>query len=187
MKNYIFPRPFLFSLMGATLIVFSGCQPEEPEPTPPTQSTTMQWNATINGQTYSWQSTFTEGSYPTNSNNSGSSSAVTSTTTPFSLTGVKDDGTQRSLQISLPTYATGTYTVTSSNYNGQTNTVNFIENGSPNYSTGYGGSITVNVTACPTTIYGVVKCTFSGTIGRSPSLGGGTVSISGSFDAVKMN
>lgn len=180
MKSTLF-----LALLG---LLFFGCNQNNPQPQPSSQGSTMQWNATIDGQTYSWSSTFTPGQYPTNSSNDASSTALNEPiNTPLSFLGVKNDpNDQKAMMISLPTFTTGTYTCSSANY-ANNNYVGFSLNGNPNYSTAWGGSVTVNVTSCPTAIYNAVICTFSGTIGRSPSLGGGTVSISGSFDAVKMN
>ena len=165
------------------LIVCFGCNPNNPSP----NSATMQWEATIDGQTSGWSSTFTPGQYPQNASNSGSSSvAIEPNNTPFGIVGVvNENGITKNMSLSLPTYAIGNYVINQSNY-AQSNNVSFME-GNVMYSVGFGGSVTVNVTECPANIYEVVKCTFSGTIGKSPTAGGGTVSISGSFDAVKMN
>jgi hypothetical protein len=89
--------------------------------------------------------------------------------------------------ITLPTYGTGTFTLNQSTYSPTMPSyhIGINENGTMKYSTGFGGSVVVNVTEFPSNVNGVIKGTFSGTIGKSPSIGGGTTSISGSFDALR--
>ena len=164
------------------LIVCFGCNPNNPSP----NSANRQWEVTIDGQNYSWSGTYTPGLVPP-ADNSGNCNVVNEPQfQPMGFTGLSDNGsTTHTLVISLPSYATGTYTCSQANYS-NSNFVAFDTNGGVDYSTAWGGSITVVVSECPSDLYETASCTFSGTIGRSPNLGGGTVSISGSMDAVRM-
>jgi hypothetical protein len=166
--------------LGFGILVISSCNQNNPQPNQPSTGTVLQWNVTIGGQNYSWQ-----GSYPDNMTGGSALAASNGTSTqPFSIVCGKDGGTF--IGISLPVYNSGSFSLNSSNY-AISNYISFTESGSPNYSTSYGGSVTVNVTQFPSSVNGVIKGTFSGTIGKSSALGGGTAPISGSFDALRSN
>jgi hypothetical protein len=162
-------------LVGLTGLIFIGCNQNNPQPN------NLQWNVNIGGQTYSWQ-----GSYPNNMTGGSALAASNGTSSqPFSISCALNGGT--SLAISLPLYNSGSFTLNSSNY-ATSNLISFMLNGSANgYSTAYGGSVVVNVTQFPSNVNGIIKGTFSGTIGKSPGLGGGTTAITGSFDVLRSN
>ena len=171
---------FKFLLVGIIGISILGCNPDNPEPNNPSTGTALQWNVTIDGQTYSWQ-----GSYPNNLGGGTATAGSNGTSSqPFSIACVGPGGT--SLGISLPVYNSGTYNLNLTNY-ALSNYIAVVINGTPNYSTSYGGSVTVNVTQFPSNVNGVIKGNFIGTIGKSPALGGGTTPITGSFDALRSN
>jgi hypothetical protein len=160
---------------------FSSCQQNNPQPNPAPSGSSLQWTVNINGQTYSWQ-----GSYPDDMSG-GSATAATSPIVQANIVGVLNASPQKMLTIALPVYGTGTFVLNQSNY-ANNNAFAFSENGNQNiYSNAYGGSVTVNVTSFPAAVYGVISGTFSGTIGKSPALGGGTTTISGSFDVLRSN
>jgi hypothetical protein len=173
-------RVFNTLFLGFGILVISSCNPDNPQPNNPSTGSALQWTLNIGGQTYSWQ-----GSYPDNLTGGSAIGGTNGTSSqPFSIACQKDGG--KMLAISLPVYNSGTYTLNSSNY-ALSNFIAFTESGSPNYSTAYGGSVTVSVTQFPSSVNGVIKGTFSGTIGKSSALGGGTTTISGSFDALRSN
>jgi hypothetical protein len=173
-------RVFNTLFLGFGIIVIASCNPDNPQPNNPSTGTALQWNVTIDGQTYSWQ-----GSYPNNLGGGTATAGSNGTSSqPFSIACVGPGGT--SLGISLPVYNSGTYNLNSSNY-ALSNYIAVVLNGTPNYSTSYGGTVTVNVTQFPSNVNGVIKGNFSGTIGKSPALGGGTTPITGSFDALRSN
>ena len=177
MKNKIKQISLFFLLIGITAM-FSGCNPNNPQPN---SGTLLQWNVNIGGQNFSWQ-----GDYP-NSMSGGTAAATgAGTQTPFSIV-CSSPSPSFTAGFGLPLYGLGNFNLNSSNYS-PTNTLSIIQNGgSINYSTAYGGSVVVNVTQFPSTINGIIKGTFNGTIGKSVALGGGTTTISGSFDVLRMD
>jgi hypothetical protein len=166
--------------VGLGIFLISSCDPDNPQPNNPGTGTAIQWNINLGGQIYSWQ-----GTYPDNMSGGSALGATNGSVTPCSIIGTLSTG-NKTLAISLPVYSTGNYTLTSSN-SSPSNYIAFSENGSPNFSTQYGGSVNVNVTSFPNVVNGVISGSFSGTIGKSPTTGGGTVTISGSFDVLRSN
>jgi hypothetical protein len=162
------------------VFLFSSCQPNNPQPNPTPSGSSLQWTVNVDGQTYSWQ-----GSYPDNMTG-GSATAATSSIVQCNIVGLLTGSPQRSLIIALPIYGTGSFVLNQSNY-ANNNVLGFTENGILKYSTGFGGSVNVNITSFPAAVNGVISGTFSGTIGKSQASGGGTTAISGSFDALRTN
>jgi hypothetical protein len=174
MKNKIQQISKIFLLIGITAI-FSGCNPNNP---PPNSSTLLQWNVTIGGQNFSWQ-----GDYPNSMSGGSATASGSGAQAAFGIV-CFDSSPSFMATFALPTYGLGNFTLNSSNYSA-TNMMGINQNGSINYATAWGGSIIVNVTQFPSAINGIIKGTFNGTIGKSPALGGGTTTISGSFDVLR--
>ena len=167
------------SLAAMIGVSFLSCNPDNPQPTP--QNVTLQWTATIGGQTHSWQ-----GSYPDNHATTGdATTAINQSDGTLNIVLVNQTG-PKSLSIKLPNANIGTSVISGgSASNPNALAVTFASNQTVSHSTLAGGQVTVNLTEYATSVYGSVKGTFSGTIGVFP--GGGTVPISGSFQAVRYN
>jgi hypothetical protein len=181
MKNVkSFKRKFLnLALVGIVAISFLSCNQNNPQPNP--QNVTVQWTATIGGQTYSWQ-----GSYPDNHGTTGdATTAINPSDGTLNIVLTNQTG-PKSLTIKLPNANIGTSVISGgSASNPNALAVSFSNGPSVSHTTLAGGQVSVNLTEYSSSVYGSVKGTFSGTIGVFP--GGGTVPISGSFQAVRYN
>jgi hypothetical protein len=167
------------TLVAMIGVSFLSCNPDNPQPTP--QNVTLQWTATIGGQTHSWQ-----GSYPDNHATTGdATTAINQSDGTLNIVLVNQTG-PKSLGIKLPNANIGSSVISGGSLsNPNALAVTFSNGQSVTHSTLVGGQVTVNLTEYATSVYGSVKGTFSGTIGVFP--GGGTVPISGSFQAVRYN
>ena len=165
----------LFSI--TSLLFLSGCNQNNPQPN---NAVTIKWNATIDGQNYSW-----EDSYPS----STGSSQYNSTNKTISLS--KTSGGNVAISFGKSTMTqTGTYTFSQSNFSSSSLASISINN--VTWGNAYGGSLNLTissfssqtVTSNTATSANITKGSFSGTIGKSI---GGTSSVSGSFEAVRLN
>jgi hypothetical protein len=167
--------------------IFIGCQPDDPQPN---GSVTIKWNATLNGQNYTWQDT-----YPEASTNAAGGSQYSKSSNGGQITLVSGGGFN-SFQIIMSNpnmYSTGTYNISSANFSTY-NSFSVMDgaNAQNMLSIAYGGNVTINITTFPSNTVSangvsnnaIVKGNFSGTIGKSS---GGTVPISGSFESIRLN
>jgi hypothetical protein len=185
-KNSFFKILGVISVLTATAVVFSGCQPDNPQPN---GSVTIKWNATINGQNYTWQD-----NYPQSSTNVTGGSQYSKSSNGGSVQLAKGaDMSNLQIVMSSPNMtSTGSFSISSSNYS-TFNSFYVLDGANPQnmLSTSYGGNITVNITTFPTNSVSangvssnpIVKGNFSGSIGNTS---GGTVSISGSFESIRL-
>jgi len=186
-KNNFFKILGVMSVLTATAAVFSGCQQNNPQPN---GSVTIKWNATINGQNYTWQDT-----YPEASTNATGGSQYTKSSNGGQII-LANGGDFNALQINMSNpnmTSSGNYTISSANYSTYNSfSVMNGANAQNMLSIAYGGNITINITTFPSNTVSangvssnaIVKGNFSGTIGNSS---GGTVPISGSFESVRIN
>ena len=185
MKKNLSRRILILSIQLLTLIVISSCNqnnpaPNNPTPNNPATGLNLAWTATINGQNYSWQ-----GSYPNNMSSGQSSTAFNQSDGSLNIVLVNQTG-PKTLSIKIPTPAVGTYVVSGGTFsNPGTKNIQFMNGGTVSHTTLAGGSVTLNITEYSQSVYGSVKGNFSGTIGAFPS--GGNKTISGSFEAVRLN
>jgi hypothetical protein len=158
------------------------CTPDNPPPNPPASNTvTVSWQATINGVSYNYSDTYT-GEGPTNSqgNNEGECLYFFPTLRlmkggPFTAGDlVLIDITNNVLALSV-----GTYNITQNSNFAMVVSVNNTPLGS---SYGVNTNVTLNITESNQGI-GLIKGNFSGVLGGAP--GGGTIQVSGQFEAYK--
>ncbi len=179
------------SLLTATGVVFSGCQPDNPQPNnnQTNGSVAIKWNATINGQSYAWQ-----GSYPESSTNQTGGSQFSIQSSNIGQLTLNDASNGKTITIGkIGMTLNGSYTLSQTNYSSD-NTIMILDgaNSLNMLSNGYGGSITVNITTFPSNSVSangvsnntLVKGNFSGNLGNSS---GTLVPVSGSFESVRIN
>jgi len=129
MKKVISKLGLILSL-GGIVIGFSGCNPNNPQPNNPSTGTPLQWTATIEGQTYSWQ-----GSYPTTVADGSATATGEGVQSPFSIMCVRNSP-QFSMAIGLPNYGTGSFTLNQSTYPSNI-FLSIIKDGQISYSNAY--------------------------------------------------
>ena len=178
MKNLKFSTKniLMFLLISMVAFQFSSCKKED--------SVTVKWNITIDGQDYSYEDVFSESGesescialFQTNAGiTSGGGQIILST----------NDGLFMIQIASVNLTSEGSY-VFDENSDGEIS----IMHGTNTYTTGLGGSTTVNITSFPLETLGAhdnLESTisignFSGTIG---DFNGDLHSISGAFEAVR--
>lgn len=201
-------KNYFVKLLSGSLVILNliSCNPNQPQPQPtpapapaptPQPSTVLiKWSLIIDGQTYSWQ-----GDYPPPTSGTGGSTYVLQSSNAGQLVFSKNPNIAVAIS-KLGMSATGTYTISQANYNGD-NSVFSIQDQSNNlwWNNSFGGSINVNITTFPSnsfiannnSVSGItnnvkVIGTFSGTIGKN-TIGSPTITtstISGSFESIRI-
>jgi hypothetical protein len=172
------------SLLFLTILwLFTSCDPDNPQPNQPTSnSTTVSWQANIDGVSYSYSGTYVNGvSSSTNDNNPGDSNFNGGINLRKGTIG----GDLIYIAIAKYPLAVGNYTITSTSGGaiggGVTISKNNITIGHSYYPN---TNINLTITEYPE-VGGLIKGNFSGVIGTSQT-GGGTMPISGQFVAYRI-
>ncbi len=174
-----------FSITCIILFSILSCTPDNPPPNPPTNNTVaVSWQATIDGVSYSYTGTYLNGeSTSTDSNNPGDCNYGGPSINLKK--GVFLPGNQN-IYIAIEKYplALGTYIITSNTGSNPGMSIQ-INNTTIGHSYYPNTNITFNVTEYPNIVGGMLKGNFSGIIGTSIS-GGGTMPVSGQFEALRI-
>jgi hypothetical protein len=151
---------------------FNSCSPEKPV----RNERAVQWKLNVGQQTYFWQ-----GFYPDQLTN-GSALVAKTDNIPFILT-LSRLNIKKSFQVYLPEASSGTFIINASDtLNRQ---FNLIDDNNLTHSSKWGGEITIVISELASKANGPVAGYCYGSIGRNPANGGGTLSINGSFEAIK--
>jgi hypothetical protein len=175
---------FIFAVI--TIAIF-GCTPQNPQPNPPANNVVaVSWQATINGVSNSYSDTYTN-LQPTNAqgNNEGQCLYFLPTISLFKG-GPFTPGDDVSIGIEFnEIFSVGTYIITTPIAGGP-NVVQMSAsvNGILGHSFYPNTNVTLNITEVSATAGGLIKGNFSGVMGTSQT-GGGTIPVSGQFQAIR--
>ena len=160
------------------------CTPDNPPPNPPTNNTvSASWQATINGVSYNYSDTYT-GEGPTNSQGNNEGECLYSFITLRLMNGgpfTAGDRVLIDIESYLSALSVGTYSITHNGDISMTVSVNNTPLGSTYYAN-TNTNVTLNITEISPGV-GLVKGNFSGVLGNST---GGTIPVSGQFEAYKL-
>ena len=173
------------SLLFLTILwLFTSCDPDNPQPNQPTSnSTTVSWQANIDGISYSYSGTYVNGESTSSTDNNpgdcsygGPSIILTKGTIGGEL-----------IYIAIEKYplAVGNYTITSTSGGAIGGGAAISKNGiTIGHSYYPNTNINLTITEYPE-VGGLIKGNFSGVIGTSQT-GGGTMPVSGHFEAYRI-
>jgi hypothetical protein len=172
------------------LIGLCGCTPQNPQPNPPANNVVaVSWQATINGVSNSYSDTYTN-LEPTNAqgNNEGECLYFLPTISlrkggPFTAGDDVNISIQRNEIFSVGTYVITTTTGGGGGAFGLGMSASV--NGILGHSSYPNTNVTLNITEVSATAGGLIKGNFSGVLGVSPQAGGGTIPVSGQFQAIR--
>jgi hypothetical protein len=185
----------LFSSVCLSWII-TGCTPDNPQPNSPTSNNVnVKWNATFNGISDSYVGTYTNLNSNSNYMNNpgdckGSYMHVImkkgvvpgNAPSPFGYTAQIELSYTPSVGASL---SVGTFNI--SNTTGSGKALTIVTDLGSFTSLNYNSNISVNITAFPSNIGGLIKGNFNGVIGTSalnPNCP--TYPVSGSFEAIRL-
>ena len=177
-----------FLLAVITIAIF-GCTPQNPQPNPPANNVvSVSWQATINGVSNSYSDTYTN-SEPTNAQGNNEGKCDYGVGVPnliLSKGGPLTPGDDVYIIIGRSEiFSVGTYNITTTTGGGGGAFglgMSAGDNGVAGSSSEPNTNVVLNITEFNQGS-GLIKGNFSGVLGTSPQFGGGTIPVSGQFQA----